>query len=70
MRRNAGVCIHLPARRGPSSNGFRTRTPPRVAHAPAQIRGAVRALQPVAVRIVAPGSDALRWFTCLVGPSH
>ena len=62
--------IHLPARRGPSSNGFRNRTPPRVAHATAPIRGALRALQPVAVHIVAPGSDDLRLFNCLVSHYH
>ena len=62
--------IRLPTRRGPSPNGRRNRGLPVVAHATEPIRGALRDLQPMSVRIVAPGSDNLRLFTCLVSHYH
>ena len=62
--------IRLPTRRGPSPNGRRNRCVPVVAHATEPIRGALRDLQPVSVRIVAPGSDDLRLFNCLVSHYH
>ena len=62
--------IRLPTRRGPSPNGRRNRGLPVVAHATEPIRGALRDLQPVSVRIVAPGSDDLRLFNCLVSHYH
>ncbi len=62
--------IRLPKRRGPSPNGRRNRCVPVVAHATEPIRGALRDLQPVSVRIVAPGSADLRLFNCLLGHYH
>jgi hypothetical protein len=62
--------LRLPTRRGPSPNGRRNRGLPVVAHATEPIRGALRALQPVSVRLVAPGSDDLRLFTCLMSHYH
>jgi len=62
--------IRLPTRRGPSPNGRRNRCVPVVAHATEPIRDALRDLQPVSVRIVAPGSDDLRLFNCLVSHYH
>lgn len=62
--------IQLPKRRGPSSNGFRNRTPPLVAHATDSIRCALRDLMPLTVSIVEPGSADLRLFNCLLSRYH
>ena len=56
----------VPKRRCPSSNGFRNRNPPLVAHATESIRCAVHDLRPLAVSIVEPGSADLRLFNCLL----
>ena len=62
--------IQLPKRRGSSSNGFRNRTPPFVAHATDSIRCALRDLRPLAVSIVEPESADLRLFNCLLSRYH
>jgi hypothetical protein len=62
--------IQLPKRRRPSSNGFRNRNPPLVAHATESIRCALRDLRPLAVSIVEPGSADLRLFNCLLSRYH
>jgi hypothetical protein len=62
--------IQLPKRRGPSSNGFRNRNPPLVAHATESIRCALRDLRPLAVSVVEPGTEALRLFNCLLHRYH
>ena len=62
--------IQLPKRRGASSNGFRNRTPPLVAHATDSIRCALRDLTPLRVSIVEPGSADLRLFNCLLSRYH
>ena len=62
--------IQLPQRRCPSSNGLRNRNPPLVAHATELIRCALRDLRPLAVSIVAPGSEDLRLFNCLLSRYH
>ena len=62
--------IHLPKRRGPSSNGFRNHNPPLVVHATESIRCALRDLRPLAVSIVEPGSAELRLFNCLLSRYH
>ncbi len=62
--RTASELIQLPKRRGSSSNGFRNRTPPFVAHATDSIRCALRDLRPLAVSIVEPESADLRLFNC------
>jgi hypothetical protein len=62
--------IQLPKRRCPSSNGFRNRNPPLVAHATESIRCALRDLRPLAVSIVEPGSADLRLFNCLLSRYH
>lgn len=62
--------IQLPQRRCPSSNGLRNRNPPLVAHATESIRCALRDLRPLAVSIVAPGSEDLRLFNCLLSRYH
>ena len=62
--------IQLPKRRGASSNGFRNRTPPLVAHATDSIRCALRDLMPLRVSIVEPGSADLRLFNCLLSRYH
>ena len=62
--------IQLPKRRGPSSNGFRNRNPPLVAHATESIRCALRDLRPLAVSVVEPGTAALRLFNCLLHRYH
>jgi hypothetical protein len=62
--------IQLPKRRCPSSNGFRNRNPPLVAHATESIRCALRDLRPLAVSIVEPGSADLRLFNCLLNRYH
>ena len=60
--------IQLPKRRSPSTNGFRNRNQPLVAHATESIRGALSDLRPLAVSIVEPGSADLRLFNCLFLP--
>lgn len=62
--------IQLPKRRSPSSNGFRNRNPPLVAHATESIRCALRDLRPLAVSVVEPGTEALRLFNCLLHRYH
>jgi hypothetical protein len=62
--------IQLPKRRGPSSNGFRNRNPPLVAHPTESIRCALRDLRPLALSIVEPGSADLRLFNCLLSRYH
>jgi len=62
--------IQLPKRRCPSSNGFRNRNPPLVAHATEPIRCALRDLRPLAVSIVEPGSADLRLFNCMLSRYH
>ena len=54
--------------RRPSSNGFRNRNPPLVAHATESIRCALRDLRPLAVSIVEPGSADLRLFNWPIEP--
>jgi hypothetical protein len=62
--------IQLPRRRCASSNELRNRNPPLVAHATESIRCALRDLRPLAVSIVAPGSEDLRLFNCLLSRYH
>jgi hypothetical protein len=62
--------IQLPKRRGLSSNGFRNRNSPLVAHATESIRCALRDLRPLTVSIVEPGSADLRLFNCLLSRYH
>jgi len=62
--------IQLPKRRCPSSNGFRNRNPPLVAHATEPIRCTLRELRPLGVSIVEPGSADLRLFNCLLSSYH
>lgn len=62
--------IRLPARRGPSPNGWRNRhvAPPATPGEP--IRGPLRELRPLRVDIVAPGSDDARLFNGLLAHEH
>lgn len=62
--------IRLPKRRRKSTNGFRNRNLPLVAHATARIRDALRDLRPLAVTLVAPDSEDLRLFNCLLFRYH
>ncbi|MBN1425821.1 DUF4338 domain-containing protein [Candidatus Fermentibacteria bacterium] len=62
--------IHLPKRRSPSPNGFRNRRVPVVAHATEPIRRALRDVRPLAVSVVAPGSEDLRLFNSLLARYH
>lgn len=62
--------IRLPKRRRKSTNGFRNRNLPLVAHATAPIRDALRHLRPLAVTLVAPDSEDLRLFNCLLFRYH
>jgi hypothetical protein len=62
--------IRLPKRRRKSTNGFRNRNLPLVAHATAPIRDALRDLRPLAVTLVAPDSEDLRLFNCLLFRYH
>jgi len=62
--------IQLPKRRCPSSNGFRNRNPPLVAHATEPIRCTLRELRPLGVSIVEPGSADPRLFNCLLSRYH
>ena len=58
--------IRLPPRQRPSSNAFRNRCVPVVAHATEPIGGALRDLRPLSVTVVAPGSADLRLFNGLL----
>jgi hypothetical protein len=62
--------IRLPKRRGPSPNGRRNRRVPGVEHATEPICGALRDLWPLAVSVVAPGSEDLRLFNGLLARYH
>lgn len=62
--------IRLPLRQGPSSNGFRNRRPPPVVQAGEAIRGALCDLQPLRVKVVAPGSEDLGLFNGLLAHEH
>ena len=62
--------IRLPQRRRKSTNGFRNRNAPLVAHATAPIRRALRELRPLAVSVVDPHSEDPRLFNCLLGRYH
>jgi len=62
--------IQLPKRRSPSTNGFRNRNQPLVAHATESIRCELGDLRPLAVGIVEPGSVDLRLFNCLLSRYH
>ena len=62
--------IRLPPRRRPSSNGLRNRSVPLVPLVHEPIHGALRDLQPLNVRVVAPGSDDARLFHHLLAHEH
>jgi hypothetical protein len=62
--------IRLPKRRGPSPNGRRNRRVPGIEHATEPICGARRDLRPLAVSVVAPGSEDLRLFNGLLARYH
>jgi hypothetical protein len=62
--------IRLPPRQRPSSNGFRNRRVPLVAHATDPIRGTLRDLRPCSVNVVALGSVDLRLFNGLLARYH
>jgi hypothetical protein len=62
--------VRLPARRGPSPNGCRNRQVEPVAPPDQPIRGALRDLQPLSVRVVDPGSAEARLFHGLLAHEH
>ena len=62
--------VRLPARRGPSPNGCRNRQVEPVAPPDEPIRGALRDLQPLSVRVVDPGSAEARRFHGLLVHEH
>ena len=62
--------IRLPARRGPSPNARRNRTPPAPAQIPDPVRCALRDLRPLRVDIVTPGTDDARLFLGLLAHEH
>ena len=62
--------IRLPPRRGPSPNGRRNRGVPLVPPAPEPIRGTLRELRPLTVKVIAPGSEDLRFFNGLLAHYH
>jgi len=68
LERSGHLC--LPPRQRPSSNEFRNRHVPLAAQETEPIGGVLRDLQPVCVRIVAPGSDDLRLFNGLLAQYH
>ncbi|MBW6504724.1 DUF4338 domain-containing protein [bacterium] len=70
LKLERGGFLQLPDRLRKSTNGFRNRNAPLVAHASAPICGALRDLRPLAVRIVEPGSEDLLLFNCLLGRYH
>jgi hypothetical protein len=62
--------IRLPPRRGPSPNGRRNRVVPLVQPKPEPIRGTLRELRPLSVKVIAPGSEDLRLFNGLLARYH
>ena len=62
--------FRLPRRRTNTSRGFHDRIVPLVAHATEPIRDQLRMLQPLAVSVVTPGTEALRLFNCLLHRYH
>jgi len=62
--------FRLPRRRTHTSRGFHNRTVPLVAHATEPIRDKLRLLQPLAVSVVTPCTEALRLFNCLLHRYH
>jgi hypothetical protein len=62
--------VRLPARRGPSPNGYRNRQVEPVPPPDEPIRGALRELQPLSLRVVAPGSAEARLFQGLLAHEH
>ena len=62
--------IRLPPRRGPSPNGRRNRVVPLVQPKPEPIRGTLRELRPLTVKVIAPGSEDLRFFNGLLAHYH
>jgi hypothetical protein len=65
-----GGRIRLPARQRPSSNGLRNRHMPVVEPATDPIRGTLRDLRPLSVRVATPGSQDLRLFNGLLARYH
>jgi len=62
--------VRLPARRGPSPNGQRNRKVAPVAPPSEPIRGPLCDVLPLAVNVVAPGSDDARVFNGLLAHEH
>jgi hypothetical protein len=62
--------FRLPRRRTNTSRGFHDRIVPLVAHTAEPIRDKLRMLQPLAVSVVTPGTEALRLFNCLLHRYH
>jgi hypothetical protein len=62
--------IRLPPRIRPSSNGLRNRSAPAAPQACEPIRGVLRDLLPLSVRVIAPGSDDARMFQGLLAHEH
>jgi hypothetical protein len=62
--------FRLPRRRTNTSRGFHDRIVPLVAHATDPIRDKLCMLQPLAVSVVTPGTEALRLFNCLLHRYH
>ncbi len=62
--------IRLPARRGPSPNGYRNRQVEPVTPPEEPIRGTLRDLQPLSMSVVDPGSADARLFLGLLAHEH
>jgi len=62
--------FRLPRRRTNTSRGFHNRIVPLMAHTTEPIRAKLRMLQPLAVSVVTPGTEALRLFNCLLHRYH
>jgi hypothetical protein len=62
--------IKLPPSQRPSSNHLRNRGVAIVDHASEPIRGTLSDLRPLSVNIVAPRSEELRLFNCLLAQYH
>jgi len=62
--------IRLPRRRTNPIRGFHNRTVPLVVHATEPIRDKLYELQPLTVSVVAPATEALRLFNCLLHRYH
>jgi hypothetical protein len=62
--------LRLPARQAPSPNGSRNRRVEPVPPPDQTIRGTLRELQPLSVRVVAPGSEEARLFHGLLAHEH